>query len=76
MKLETNVRYQANIKLGLLERFASNEEIAERLEAVGFAKVAVVGVGSVRIAEGVWTGSTMECQLPSQVSSIKVIGSL
>jgi hypothetical protein len=63
-------RYRATISLGLLERFASNETIAERLRAVGFAEVAVSGSGSTRAAEALWPGTDVTAELPTQIVEV------
>jgi transketolase N-terminal domain/subunit len=62
-------RYQATLSLGLLERMASNEAIAERLRAAGFAEVSVSGSGAKRIAKALWPTSDV-AEMPSQIADV------
>ncbi len=68
--LRQGQRYRATLSLGLFEQFATNEMIAERLRAAGFADVRVDGEGKIRRAEGVWQQSDMIAELPQQVKSV------
>lgn len=63
-------RYRAIITLGFFERWASNEMIAERLRAAGFAEVTVMGSGGTRAAEAVWPGPDTTGDMPSQISEV------
>ena len=63
-------RYQATLSLGLLERMASNETIAERLRAAGFAEVSVSGSGAKRIAKALWPTSDVTAEMPSQIADV------
>ncbi len=63
-------RYRATIALGLLESLAGNEVIADRLRAVGFADVSVVGTGSKRQAEGLWQNDDSTAELPAQITTV------
>jgi hypothetical protein len=63
-------RYRATISLGMLERFASNDVIAERLRAAGFREVSVTGSGSERLAEALWPSADTSAELPKQISRI------
>jgi hypothetical protein len=63
-------RYRATISLGLLERFASNDMIAERLRTAGFSDVSVTGSGATRVAEALWPSSNATAEMPAQVSSV------
>jgi hypothetical protein len=47
-------RYRATITLGWLERWASNEMIADKLHDAGFTDVKVEGSGGTRQAEALW----------------------
>jgi hypothetical protein len=47
-------RYRATITLGFLERFASNDTIADKLREAGFTEVTVTGSGGTREAEAIW----------------------
>jgi hypothetical protein len=63
-------RYRATIALGLVERLASNDMIADKLREAGFAEVKVTGGGGMRYAEVLWPGADMTAELPSQVASV------
>jgi hypothetical protein len=63
-------RYRATLSLGLLERFASNETIAERLRAAGFSDVVVTGAGASRMAEALWPGADASAELPRQIADV------
>ena len=65
--LERNTSYHASILLGTLEAFASNNQLAEKLKAVGFGDVKVEGTGSKRLAIGVWKNPTQNVEVPPQV---------
>jgi len=63
-------RYRATITLGWLERWASNDTIAEKLRAAGFSEVRVSGSGGTRIAEAVWAASNSTGEMPAQVTQV------
>ena len=63
-------RYQASISLGLLERFASNDIIAQRLRGAGFSDVSVTGSGARRLAEALWSGGDTSAGLPAQITRV------
>lgn len=63
-------RYRATISLGLLERLASNEKVAEKLREAGFTDVTVAGSGKQRVAEALWPGPDATGEMPSQVSDV------
>ena len=63
-------RYRATIALGLLERWASNDTIADRLEAAGFTEMSISGSGRTRIAEALWPGSDATADLPQQITQV------
>ena len=63
-------RYRATISLGLLERFASNDTIAERLRAAGFTNVSVSGSGGTRIAEALWPEADASAEMPKQITDV------
>ena len=63
-------RYKATITLGWLERFASNEMIADKLRDAGFSNVKVQGSGGERTAEGLWAKSDASAEMPSQISKV------
>lgn len=63
-------RYRATISLGMLERFASNDSIAERLRAAGFSDISVTGAGPTRSAEALWPGADTSAELPKQITRV------
>jgi hypothetical protein len=52
-------RYRAAISLGVLERFASNDTIAERLRTAGFTDISVSGAG-----RALWPAPDATAELP------------
>jgi hypothetical protein len=71
-------RYRATIVLGLIERWAANESIAEKLRAAGFSEVSVRGTSDTRVAEALWPGPNttgeMPCQLQIAAGSLVLLG--
>jgi hypothetical protein len=63
-------RYRATISLGLVERFATNEMIADRLRAAGFSDISVTGSGATRLAEALWPGADTSAELPTQLTEV------
>lgn len=66
-------RYQATVSLGLVEQFAGNETIAERLRSAGFTDVHVTGDGRTRIALALWPKDDATAAMPAQVSTVAEI---
>jgi len=66
-------RYRATISLGWLERWASNDTIAERLRAAGFTDVIVSGSGATRVAEGGWSAADATAEMPAQITQVTEI---
>lgn len=66
-------RYQATLSLGLLESFASNDMVADRLRAAGFSEVDVEGTGASRSARALWANDDATADMPSQVLSVTEI---
>ena len=66
-------RYRATISLGWLERWASNDTIAERLRAAGFTDVIVSGSGATRVAEGGWSAADASAEMPAQITQVTEI---
>jgi hypothetical protein len=64
-------RYRATITLNWLESWASNDTIAEKLRAVGFADVSVTGSGFTRVGEATWPGPDATAEMPSQLAEVK-----
>jgi hypothetical protein len=65
--------YQATLSLGMLESFASNEMIADRLRAAGFSEVDVAGTGASRSARALWGNDDATAEMPPQVLSVTEI---
>ena len=63
-------RYRATISLGWLERWASNDTIAEQLRAAGFSDVSVTGSGGTRTAEALWPGPDTTGEMPPQIVAV------
>lgn len=63
-------RYRATISLGLVERLATNEMIADRLRAAGFSDVSVTGSGATRSAEALWPRADTSAELPTQLTEV------
>jgi hypothetical protein len=63
-------RYRATISLGLLERWASNDTIADRLEAAGFTEMSISGSGRIRVAEALWPAPDATAELPQQITEV------
>ena len=63
-------RYRATIWLGILQSLASNEMIGEKLRAVGFIEVAVIGHGGTRHAEGLWPLADVTATMPPEITSV------
>jgi hypothetical protein len=66
-------RYRATISLGLIESFAGNELIADKLRGAGFEEVSVSGSGTMRTAEGLWPNEDATAQMPEQITAVTEI---
>jgi hypothetical protein len=66
-------RYQATLSLGLLESFASNDMVADRLRTAGFSEVDVEGTGASRSARALWANDDATAEMPPQVLSVTEI---
>ena len=66
-------RYRATITLGFLERFASNDTIADKLREAGFTEVTVTGSGGTREAEAIWPKEDVTAEMPLQIASVTEI---
>jgi hypothetical protein len=71
MKLEQNKNYRAEISLGMLESFASNEMIEAKLKGVGFKNIKVFGSGANRSATGTYIEETKDVSLPAQIRKLE-----
>jgi hypothetical protein len=54
----------------MLERFAGNVFIAERLRAAGFSDISVTGSGARREAEALWPNADTSADLPKQITAV------
>jgi hypothetical protein len=63
-------RYRATISLGMIERLATNEMIADKMRSAGFNEVSVSGSGALRVAEAVWSRADTTGDMPSQVTEV------
>ena len=63
-------RYRANISLGFIERWASNETIAGKLREAGFSEITVTGAGGSRTAEALWSGPDTTAEMPEQLTEV------
>jgi hypothetical protein len=63
-------RYRATITLGLVERIANNDMIAERLRDAGFADITVSGSGGTRIAEARWPNEDASAEMPKNITEV------
>jgi hypothetical protein len=63
-------RYRANISLGFIERWASNETIAGKLREAGFSEITVTGSGGSRTAEALWPGPDTTAEMPAQLTEV------
>jgi hypothetical protein len=66
-------RYRATITLGMLQSFASNEMVGDRLRSLGFTEVAVKGQGQTRMAEGLWLLDDAAAPLPPEIIDVTEI---
>lgn len=71
--LENGKRYRATLSLGLLEKLASNDRVAEELRDAGFSDVSVTGSGKIRIATGVWSRDTVTGPVPGRIKEVVMI---
>jgi hypothetical protein len=60
-------RYQANIRLGLVQSWAGNETVAGKFEEAGFTEVEVTGSGRNRLAKGLWPHPDASADLPAEI---------
>lgn len=71
--VEKGKRYKATITLGMLQSFATNEMVADKLKETGFTDVSVTGSGKTRIAIGVWDRDTVSGAIPDEISEITMV---
>jgi hypothetical protein len=58
------------LSLGVLERFATNGMIADRLREAGFSDISVTGSGATRLAEALWPGADTSAELATQLTEV------
>jgi hypothetical protein len=63
-------RYSATVLLTGFEQFAGNALIAEKLTQVGFTDVVMTGSGSMRQAEGTWSGADTTARLDPHLTHV------
>lgn len=66
-------RYRATVTLGFVQRWASNDMVADEFRKVGFTDVKVTGSGGTRIAKGLWPHDDASAEIPGEVSDITMI---
>ena len=66
-------RYRATIRLGVFQSVASNEQVADKFTAVGFAEVTVTGSGRNRIGTALWPRPDATAEVPDEITSVEVI---
>jgi hypothetical protein len=71
--VKKGTKYQAEIKLGFLEKIASNETIQKKFLEAGFVNVQVTGEGKSRTAVGEWIAPDATADMPSQVALVKIV---
>jgi len=71
--VEKGRRYRARITLGFVQRFATNDMVADKFRDVGFTDVAVTGSGGTRHAEGLWPHRDATAEIPDEVGHIEQI---
>jgi hypothetical protein len=71
--VEKGKRYRARITLGFVQRFATNDMVADKLRDVGFTDVVVTGSGGARHAEGLWPHRDATAEIPEEIAHIEQI---
>ena len=71
--MSSDQRYRCKVSLDGIESWAGNARVQQEFEALGFKDVVVQGGGSVRVAEGTWTGANIAVEIPAQISDIEEI---
>ncbi len=66
-------RYRARITLGFVQRFATNDMVADKFRDVGFTDVVVTGSGGTRHATGSWPHETASAEIPDEIGHIEQI---
>jgi hypothetical protein len=63
-------KYAATIELKGFQVIATSNQVAEKLQEVGFTNVEVRGTGKYRQATGVWSKETQEQDLPKGITDV------
>ena len=71
--VQNGKRYQATINLGLVQRLASNDIVADKFREAGFTDVTVTGAGRMRLATGSWSAEDTSAEIPDEVAHIEQI---
>jgi len=71
--VETNKSYLATIRLTGFEVMATNYQVGQKLNDLGFRNVEVNGDGDLREASGTWLGVNTTVELPEQVAKIEEV---
>ncbi|HZP10255.1 hypothetical protein [Methyloceanibacter sp.] len=66
-------RYRADIRLGLFQSVASNQQVADQFSKVGFTEVSVTGSGRNRVGTGLWPHPDATAEVPDEITTIEVI---
>jgi hypothetical protein len=61
------------ISLGIFERLASNERVAQSIREAGFIEVSVAGSGRLRQATALWPNEDASAEIPPQIAKIEEI---
>lgn len=64
-------KYEGMLRLSGLDILGSNSQVSDKLKDAGFSNIVVSGSGIHRKAQGVWSGTTSEVELPKQVVELK-----
>jgi hypothetical protein len=69
-QIEKNQNYKAEVELGFVDKFATNEQVAAKFKSVGFTNVVSTGSGKNRTVTGTWSGESKIVELPKQITTV------
>jgi len=72
-QLTTGTKYAIKFQLGSTDRHATQSQVKQKFESVGFINVKVNGEDSQREVEAKWVGHDGEFILQEQINSIEPI---
>lgn len=72
-QLTTGTKYSIKFQLGSTDRHATDNQVKQKFESVGFIDVKVSGENSQREVEAKWAGVYGEFTLQEQINSIEPI---